>query len=240
MTFLVGLTRTASRAVGSLALDVSSGLARAAEAARAAVTGEQIGTATLRVQVVILSDENGPLTDAAAIQPSLNLAGEVLLRESGIRVRLLGTTVIDEPAPPRALDPRANKLLLLDDVLGRTAFYRRHAAPIDLATAVVGAPITVIVVRDIAGRVTGCSLGVSADWVIVQRSLFDRTKTHTYDETVLVHELGHALNLPHVGDRRNLMYPVSSPPKDLRGTVLQGWQTAILHANRHVVPGVSR
>ena len=107
--------------------------------------------------------------------------------------------MIDEPAPPRALDPRANKLLLLDDVLGRTDFYRRHAAPIDLATAVVGAPITVIVVRDIAGRVTGCSLGVSADWVIVQASLFDRTKPHTYDETVLVHELGHALNLPHVG-----------------------------------------
>ena len=240
MTFLVGLTRTASRAVGSLALDVSSGLARAGEAARAAVTGERIGPATLRVQVVILSDAAGPLTDATALQPSLDRAGEVLLQESGIRMRLLGITVIDEPAPPRALDPRANKLLLLDDVLGRTDFYRRHAAPIDLATAVVGAPITVIVVRDIAGRVTGCSLGVSADWVIVQASLFDRTRTNTYDETVLVHELGHALNLPHVKDRRNLMYPVSSPPADLRGTTLQGWQTAILHANRHVVPGTAR
>ena len=60
-------------------------------------------------------------------------------------------------------------------MLGRTEFYRRHSAPIDLATAVVGAPITVIVVRNIAGRVTGCSLGISADWVIVQASLFDRS-----------------------------------------------------------------
>ena len=129
-------------------------------------------------------------------------------------------------------------MLLLDDVLGRTEFYRRHSAPVDLATAVVGAPVTVIVVREIAGRVTGCSLGISADWVIVQASLFDRTKPNTYDETVLAHELGHALNLPHFRDRQNLMFPASSPPGELRGTKLQGWQTAILHANRHVVPGV--
>ncbi len=91
-------------------------------------------------------------------------------------------------------------MLLLDDVLGRTEFYRRHSAPVDLSTAVVGAPITVIVVRDIAGRVTGCSLGISADWVIVQASLFDKVRANTYDETVLVHELGHALNLPHCPD----------------------------------------
>ncbi len=130
------------------------------------------------MQVVILSDEAGtPLTTPAAIQPSIDLAGAVLTAESGIRVRLTGVQLIDEPAPARALDPRANRMLLLDDVLGRTEFYRRHSAPIDLATAVVGAPVTVIVVRNIAGRVTGCSLGISADWVIVQASLFDRSPT---------------------------------------------------------------
>jgi len=240
MSLVAGLTRTASRAVGGFTLDISSGLARVAEVTRAAIAGETIGPATLRVQVVILSGENGtPLTTPAAIQPSIDLAGAVLTAESGIRVRLTGIQVIDEPAPARALDPRANRLLLLDDVLGRTEFYRRHSAPVDLATAVVGAPVTVIVVREIAGRVTGCSLGISADWVIVQASLFDRAKPQTYDETVLAHELGHALNLPHFRDRQNLMFPASSPPGDLRGTKLQGWQTAILHANRHVVPGVA-
>ncbi len=239
MSLVAGLTRTASRAVGGFTLDISSGLARVAEATRAAIAGETIGPATLRVQVVILSDETGtPLTTPGSIQPSIDLAGAVLTAESGIRVRLTGIQVIDEPAPARALDPRANRLLLLDDVLGRTEFYRRHSAPVGLATAVVGAPVTVIVVRNIAGRVTGCSLGISADWVIVQASLFDRTRPQTYDETVLAHELGHALNLPHFRDRQNLMFPASSPPGALRGTKLQGWQTAILHANRHVVPGV--
>jgi len=239
MNPLAGLTRTASRAVGGITLDISSGLARAAEATRAAIAGETIGPATLRVHVVILSDETGsPLTTPAAIQPSIDLAGAVLTAESGIRVRLTGVQLIDEPAPARALDPRANRLLLLDDVLNRTEFYRRHSAPIDLTTAVVGAPVTVIVVRNIAGRVTGCSLGISADWVIVQASLFDRSRPNTYDETVLAHELGHALNLPHFRDRQNLMFPASSPPGELRGTRLAGWQTAILHSNRHVVPGV--
>lgn len=240
MSALTGLVRTASRAFGGLTLDLSSGAARAVEAAQAAVTGETIGPATLKVGVVILSDETGrPLVQPEALQPALDLAGTVLSAESGIRVRVTGVQVIDEPAPPRALDPRANKRLLLDDVLGRTEFYRRHSAPIDLATAVVGAPITVIVVRNIAGRVTGCSLGISADWVIVQAALFDPEQPHTYDETVLVHELGHALNLPHHRAKQNLMFPASSPPDDIRGTALQGWQTAVLHANRHVVPGVS-
>lgn len=240
MGVISGITRTVSRAVGGLTLDASSGVARAAEAAKAAVTGEQIGPATLRLAVVILSDEHGPLSSPEAIQPSIDLASSVFLAESGIRLRLTGIQVIDEQAPLSALDPHANQRLLLDDVLGHTEFYRRHSAPVDLASAVVGAPVTVIVVREIAGRVTGCSLGISADWVIVQASLFDHGQPHTYDETVLAHEIGHALNLPHRRDRRNLMFPESSPPSAIRGTQLQGWQTAILHSNRHIVPGVGR
>jgi hypothetical protein len=237
---LVNLGRTATRAVGGLALDAANGVLTAADTVRAAVTGHEVGPATLRVHVVILSDERGrPLCPPEAVQPSLRTADEVLREQAHLRVRVARIQVIDEPAPPRALDPRANKKLLLDDVLGRTEFYRRHEAPIDLATAVVGTPVTVVVVREIAGPTTGCSLGMSADWVIVQASLFNRTNPRTYDETVLAHELGHALNLPHVRDRRNLMFPESSPPDAMRGTRLSPWQEAVLHANRHVVPGVA-
>jgi hypothetical protein len=101
-------------------------------------------------------------------------------------------------------------------------------------------PITAIVVRDIAGRTTGCSLGISADWVVVQAGLFDADRPHEYDETVLVHELGHALNLPHHPSADNLMYYSSSPPEHVRGTRLNAVQRAVINANRHVVPGVRR
>lgn len=240
MSVLTNLGRTAARAVGGLTLDAANGLLTAGDTVRAAVTGRQVGPATLRVHVVILSDEDGrPLCPPEAVQPSLRTADEVFREQADIRARVARVQVIDEPAPPRALDPRANRRLLLDDVLGRTEFYRRHEAPIDLSSAMVGTPITVVVVRQIAGRTTGCSLGMSADWVIVQASLFDRSAPGTYDETVLAHELGHALNLPHLRDRRNLMFPESSPPDGVRGTALRPWQEAILHANRHVVPGVT-
>lgn len=240
MGVLTNLGRTATRAFGGLTLDAANGVLTAAAGVRAAATGQEVGPATLRVHVVILSDEQGhPLCSPGAVQPSLWTADQVLREQADIRLRVARIQVIDEPAPPRALDPRANKRLLLDDVLGRTEFYRRHQAPVDLSSAVVGTPVTVVVVREIAGRTTGCSLGMSADWVIVQASLFDRRNAGTYDETVLVHELGHALNLPHLRDRRNLMYPESSPPDGVRGTHLRAWQEALLHANRHVVPGVT-
>lgn len=240
MGVLSNVGRTAARAVGGLTLDAANGVLTAGDTVRAAVTGRRIGPATLRVHVVILSDEHGnPLCTPDAVRPSLEVADQALRAQADIRIRVARVQVIDEPAPPRALDPRANKKLLLDDVLGRTEFYRRHEAPIDLATAVVGTPVTVVVVREIAGRTTGCSLGMSADWVIVQAALFDRANPRTYDETVLAHELGHALNLPHARGRQNLMYPESSPPDGLRGTRLHPWQEAVLHANRHVVPGVA-
>ncbi len=234
-----GVTRAMTRAVGAATLDVSSGVARAGEAAHAAVTGRRIGAATLRVRVVILSDGLGrPLTAEDRLTSSIERADEVLTAGAGVRVRLAGVHVEPEPAPPHALAPHANRRLLLDDVLGHTEFYRRVSATAPLPGVSIGVPITVIVVRDIAGKVTGCSLGISADWVIVQASLFDRTKPNTYDDTVLVHELGHALNLPHHPDRDNIMFPASSPPSGVRGSGLRGWQATLLHANRHVIPGV--
>jgi predicted Zn-dependent protease len=80
---------------------------------------------------------------------------------------------------------------------------------------------------------------VSADWVITQAALYDRGNPNTYDDTVLAHELGHALNLPHHRDRGNLMFPESSPPGRVRGTSLTRWQRALIRSNRHVIPGAA-
>ncbi|GGL93174.1 hypothetical protein [Nakamurella endophytica] len=228
------VARTLARTVAGVTLDVGNGAARVGEAVRDSVTGRTPAPGTLRVEVVILSDEHGvALCTPDAVRPSLELADRVFAEQAGIRVRTTGIRVVDVPAPREALDPRADRALLLDDLLGRTAFYTRHAPNrLDL----VGTPLTVVVVRDIAGRTTGCSLGTSADWVITQAALFDPGDVHNYDETVLAHELGHALNLPHRRDPGNLMFPASSPPGHVRGTRLERWQAALLQANRHVVP----
>ena len=99
-------------------------------------------------------------------------------------------------------------------MLGRLDHFRPYLPPPET----MAAPVTVVVVRTIAGNTTGCSLGMTADWVVCQASLFDAADPHSYDETVLVHELGHALNLPHHKDPANLMFPSSSPPEHVRGT----------------------
>ncbi|MEJ7650684.1 MAG: matrixin family metalloprotease [Nakamurella sp.] len=198
-----------------------------------AVLGRDREESVLRVGVLILSDTNGPLCTPDDLAPALDAADRIFRTDAGIRVRVTGVQVVTEPAPERALDPGANQRLLLDDMLGHTAFFRdRLPTP-----GSVGAPVTVVVVRDIAGRTTGCSLGMTADWVVCQRSLFDSSDAHAYDETVLAHEIGHALNLPHHRDRSNLMFPSSSPPDGVRGTALRHWQRTLVRANRHTLPG---
>lgn len=223
---------TAKAAAGDL---VAAG-ARAGELVGDRIADRERQDAVLRVAVLILADEHGPLCRPQDVGPALDRADAVLREQAGIRVRLADTTVLAEPAPVAALDPRANQRLLLDDVLGVTRTYRRRLPP-QGATA---GPVTVVVVRDIAGRTTGCSLGMTADWVICQRTLFDAGNPAGYDETVLAHELAHALNLPHHRDPQNLMFPSSSPPDHLRGTALRPWQRQVLHANRHIVPGPVR
>ncbi len=238
---VAGAARAFGRTAAGITFDMASGVSRAGEAAADTITGRRRTPDVLRVQVLILRDDSGrELCTPAAVQPALQAADSTLQRHAGIRIRVVGVRVAAEIPPAAALDPRANRGLMVDDLLGRTEFYRRHLAAGDTEGGLVAAPVTVVVVRTIAGNTTGCSLGVSADWVITQATLYDRGNAYTYDETVLAHELGHALNLPHHRDRGNLMFPESSPPDGVRGTTLTRWQRAVLQANRHVIPGAAR
>jgi len=240
---LAGAVRYAGRTAGALAADLASAGARAGQVVSGAVTGTTANPGTIRLTVLVLRDERGiPLASAEQITGSIARAGAIFTAEANLRVRHVATHVVDGPAPTEALNPRANKLLLLDEAIGRTRYYHDVLAryPDTGSVAdVVGRPVTALVVREIAGSTTGCSLGISADWVVVQAALFDRARTGEYDETVLAHEIGHALNLPHHPASDNLMYFSSSPPDHLRGTELAAWQRAVVNANRHVVPGLS-
>lgn len=235
-TLVTGTARVLGSTARGLALDVLAAGATLAEQAGAALNGRTPALATLPVRVVILSDERGkPLLQPEAVAGALRLADRVFTERAGVRVRVVGVHTVKEPAPTEVLDPRANRALLWDDIMGRTAFLRRAVPPRPVLST-SGDPVTVVVVRAIRGNVTGCSLGTTADWVICQASLFDAGNDRSYDETVLAHELGHALNLPHHPDMANLMYSASSPPKKVRGTRLARWQAALIRGNRHVIP----
>jgi hypothetical protein len=243
LSMLRSAVRYTGRTVSTIATEAASVTSRVGVTAVSAATGQRREPGTLRLTVLILRDEHGaPLVQPSDVEPAIALAARVLLQEAGVRLRHVATQIVSGPAPADALDPRANKLLLLDEVIGRTEYYHEQlAAHPDTGSLrdLVGRPITAIVVRKIAGRTTGCSLGISADWVVVQAGLFAADRPSEYDETVLVHELGHALNLPHHPNPDNLMYYSSSPPEHLRGTHLTGWQAAILKANRHVIPALN-
>lgn len=237
MTNPLTVARGAARIFGAtaraLALDVAAGIGAATS-----LLGDRSAPASLPVHVLILADENGtPLCRPEDLRASLDRADRVFRAGAGIRVRVAGIDTVAEPAPGHALDLRSNRRLLIDDMAGHTAFFRERL-PVRSPLSTTGDPITVVVVRSITGRTTGCSLGMSADWVVCRASLFDHANPRTYDETVLAHELGHALNLPHLSDAGNLMNPTSSPPDRIRGTALRSWQAALMHANRHTVPSV--
>jgi hypothetical protein len=232
-TALGGAARNFAVTARSAVTDLVTAAAYLGERAGDRLVDRKPDLGTLRVAVLILSDASGPLCTEADVLPSLDRADQIFREQAGIRVRTVSVRVVAEPAPQQALEPRANQRLLLDDIQGHTEFYRRQLAP-----AGVGSPVTVVVVREIEGRTTGCSLGMTADWVICQRSLFLASNPQGYDDTVLAHELGHALNLPHHGDQQNLMFPSSSPPNGLRGSALRPWQGWVLGANRHTVPGL--
>ena len=228
---LTGALRAFTTTGAAVAADLASAATYAVETVGDAVTGRRSGGAVLRVRVLILSDESGrPLCSPDDVLGSVRAAQRIFDAGAGTRVRLTEVTTITEPAPTPALDPRANRGLLLDDITGRLDFFRDHLEP-----SLIASPVTVVVVRDISGRATGCSLGMTADWVVCQAALFDAARPDTYDETVLAHELGHALNLPHHRDRANLMFPESSPPDRRRGTGLAAWQSMVLRTNRHTV-----
>lgn len=231
-----GAARLFGATARGLALDGVAGLLRGAQTVASTLQGTEKGLATLRVRALILRDESGqPLLQPADLGPALRCADRIFRQHANIRIRITDVAIAAEKSATPTLDPRANRGLILDEILGHTRDYRRGFAARPW-TSLGGEPITVVIVRNISGTTTGVSLGMSADWVICQASLFDPHNARRYDETVLAHELGHALNLPHSKNRHNLMFPSSSPPKKLRGTALNRWQKLVLHANRHIVP----
>ena len=197
----------------------------------------------LRLHVVILRDESGsPVAVPSDVQSSIDIARDIFKRQANTRIvaaRYQGNPVlirtVDYPAPTAALNPRCDGGAWADDLGEAGSFYSLQTATPGhpLAITGYGAPITVIIVRNVRGK-DGCSLGPLTDYIVVD--LDSVSKSAGGDDVGLVgsriiaHEIGHACGLLwHSKQKTNLMY--ADRP---HGTRLGRWQRAKFRNSRHV------
>ncbi len=192
------------------------------------------GRKRLRVCVVVLSapapgDETvgRPLATEHRIRDALKIADEVFRREANTELvwgEWPKIRTIEAPAPAYALDVECGAGSWLEDLGGAGGFFRGQlsAAESGLASSAravagYGRPISVFVVRDIAGK-GGCSLGPLSDYATV-----DQVRGH-----LIAHELGHSCGLWHSKAVGNLMLPSADSEAMTRV------QQAIFRNSRHV------
>jgi hypothetical protein len=145
---------------------------------------------------------------------------------SGARVKVVpsGWLVVTAPhaAPKAALDVSCDNHAWREDLGQAGAFYRSLMARTAAGTAIgYGAPVTVFLVRGIAGK-GGCSLGPLTDYATLEADMLERGRR------LLAHEIGHACGLIHSKSKTNFMFPVGP------GDQVSLWQAAVLRSSRHV------
>ena len=181
----------------------------------------------LRTCAVILGTRHGagvrPLAAEAAVREALHEAAAIFRRRANVEL-VFGewpkVVTAAEPAPDAALDVACGRGSWLEDLGEAGAYFRRmHALAGGGGASVTGyaEPITVFVVRDVAGK-AGCSMGPLSDYVTV-----DRVRG-----PLIAHELGHACGLWHTGEPGNLMLPAATSEEMTR------LQRAIFRNSRHV------
>ena len=157
----------------------------------------------------------------------MKIADEVFRREANTELvwgEWPKVRTVEAPAPGYALDVECGAGSWLEDLGDAGGFFRGQLAgaesgfaPSARAAAGYGRPISVFVVRDIAGK-GGCSLGPLSDYATV-----DQIRGH-----LIAHELGHSCGLWHTKAAGNLMLPSADSETMTR------LQRAIFRNSRHV------
>jgi hypothetical protein len=179
----------------------------------------------LRLHVFILRDENSiPIVTEGDLRIPIEYLRQTL--EDKFRVKLLfygkpEVQILPEPAPKKALEVACDSGAASNEWGAAGEYFADHLAGWNIIPINLGFPITVYVVRDIAGKI-GCSLGPLTDYVTV-------SKAGTHSDSTLAHEIGHCCSLLHrENDSSNLMYP-----NDGRKNGVTGWQKFVFRNSRH-------
>ncbi len=179
----------------------------------------------LRMCVIILRDEKGPVADSAMVIEEVQAAIEIFREEANVRlipVSIFNSTtpfsddrpaddsfihIVDSVSKDDVLDVHCGGSGYLEDLwMAGSEFNILMSRHCFLGNARrllrYGGPVTVFVVRSMAGA-TGCSMAILTDYVTV-------VGTETTDKTTIAHESGHACGLWHVSPTDNLMFDTDS------------------------------
>ena len=176
----------------------------------------------LRVCIIILSDDEGPLATDTSLDPAIRQAVQIYRDEANVSFIVEAIHTMRNAAPDRNLDVACNAEAWWEDLWIEGSYFEFTANQLCFDGAgrrLIGfaAPVVVFVLRSVKGA-AGCSLGPFSDYVTIEGP----------NGVCLAHEVGHACSLWHVGDATNLMNPTCGR------TQLRGWQRALVRSSRHV------
>ena len=207
----------------------------------------------LRLRVLILSDENGPIAPRDRVEAAVVVAQTTLKRELNVKVIGVNGGIVREsaaPAPDYALEvPCSTGPSDVHEQIGPIfskpgLWFRERMARTPGGTFLGwGTPITIFVVRDVIGK-SGCAhlawfenygyidpSALPPRWV----STGDPDEVRPYsdvDYSTLPHEIGHCCDLLfHRNPKTNLMHGSQATRK---GTSLTKWQKLVARTCTHV------
>jgi hypothetical protein len=183
----------------------------------------------LRLHILILSNDKGPVVYPDDLKQSIEYARRVLKDRFNVNLRSYSKNMIEvitEPAPNYALNVCCDWCGYQEEFGEAGEYFANHLAGWNGIPISLTFPITVFIVNDVTKKV-GCSFGFLTDYITLD---VDGVKP-TDSESAMMHEIGHACNLlGHPGAKRSeLMWP-NYP----RGDAVKWWQKNIVRSSRHI------
>jgi hypothetical protein len=179
----------------------------------------------LRYHIFILSDDKGPLIDPAKLAPSIDFFTKTYKDKFNVKVVAYGEPAIEtikEPAPSAALDVSCGLGAISNEFGEAGEFFSQWIAGWNAIPISLTFPVTIFIVRSMAGGADGCSIGPLADYVVMTPSAVDKLN-------VMAHEVAHSCNLWHSNSHSNLMWHDAT-----RGNDVKWFQKNLLRSSRHV------
>lgn len=186
----------------------------------------------MRIQVFILRESEAQgLVPESDLDLAINTAKQIFLDRFKVEIRAYGNPIVQtlpDVAPTAALDVHCDADAFGEEFGEAGEYFADHLAGWNAIPVSLKFPVTVFVVRSIAGKI-GCSIPITDYVTLSANPASPGSKiTGVNNRTTLAHELAHTCLLMHRDNKANLLYPEFD-----RGTEVTGWQRWVARTSRH-------